>query len=142
MIARDPALLGQLLEQGPTLIAEFAGSNNAAGVGLVLDLGVPIDARYMGDAYMGIAPASTALHVAAWRAWHDVVELLVARGTDANARNAKGETPLMLAVRATVDSYWTVRRSPRSVKALLDAGAARDGVTVPTGYREIDLLLE
>jgi ankyrin repeat protein len=141
LIARDHTLHGQLLDEGSTLIAEFAGSNNAEGVGLLIDLGVPIDARYMGDPYMGIAKDSTALHVAAWRAWHDVVELLIARGADLNARNAKNETPLRLAVRAAVDSYWMIRRSPRSVKALLDAGATREGVTVPTGYIEIDALL-
>jgi len=142
LIARDSSLHGELLEEGATLLAEFAASNNAAGVGVLLDLGVPIESRYGGDPYMGITKNSTALHVAAWRAWHDVVELLIARGADANARNEKGQTPLMLAARATVDSYWTVRRSPRSVKALLDAGASREGVTLPTGYAEIDALLE
>ena len=141
LIARDSALHDQLLADGPTLIAEFAASNNAAGAQVLLDLGVPIESRYGGDPYMGIAKDSTALHVAAWRAWHDVVELLVARGADVNARNEKGETPLVLAVRATVDSYWTARRSPRSVKTLLDAGASREDVTVPTGYPEIDPLL-
>jgi hypothetical protein len=47
----------------------------------------------------------------------------------------------MLAVKACVDSYWTYRRSPESVQALLDAGASTAGVTTPTGYPEVDELL-
>ena len=52
-----------------------------------------------------------------------------------------GRTPLQLAVKACVDSYWTDRRSPHSVRALLEAGASKDGIAVPTGYDEIDALL-
>ena len=48
----------------------------------------------------------------------------------------------MLAVKACVDSYWMRRRSPESVKALLEAGAERAGVRLPTGYDEIDRLLQ
>ena len=53
-----------------------------------------------------------------------------------------GRTPLMLAVRACVDSYWMERRSPYCVRALLDAGASASGVPYPSGYREVDALLE
>ena len=65
-------------------------------------LGVPIDARYHGDGYFAIAPQSTALHVAAWRAAHEALELLLARGADPNARDGNGHTPLMRAVAAGV----------------------------------------
>src|SRR5206468_6088340 len=99
-----------------------------------LDLGVPVDALYQGDPYMGIAKRSTALHVAAWRACPDVVYLLIARGAAVNVSDEQGRTPLMLAVKASVDSYWSYRRSPHSVKALLDAGAAATGISLPTGY--------
>jgi hypothetical protein len=40
-----------------------------------------------------------------------------------------------------VDSYWTERRSPESVKALLAAGASVAGVEMPSGYEEVDALL-
>jgi ankyrin repeat protein len=130
-----------MLDEGGTLLAEFAGTGNAAGVGLLLDLGVPLDARYGGDPYMGIAAGSTALHVAAWRAWHDVVDLLVARGSPVDASDARGRSPLLLAVKACVDSWWMSRRSPRSVRTLLAAGARTDGISVPTGYDAIDSLL-
>lgn len=139
---REPALLAEMIADGGTLLAEFAGTANAAGVALSLDLGVPVDARYAGDPYMGIAKDSTALHVAAWRMSHDVLELLIARGANVNARDAKSRTPIMLAVRACVDSYWAERRSPRAVKALLGAGADTSGVRYPSGYDEVDALLE
>jgi ankyrin repeat protein len=67
--------------------------------------------------------------------------LLLERGASVNARDEKGRTPLQLAVRACVDSYWADRRSPESVEALLGSGASSDGVPLPTGYDAIDTLL-
>jgi hypothetical protein len=49
--------------------------------------------------------------------------------------------PNQLAVKACVDSYWTERRTPDSVRSLLEAGASIDGIELPTGYDEIDKLL-
>ncbi len=40
-----------------------------------------------------------------------------------------------------VDSYWMDRRSPESVRALVEAGASAASVTVRTGYDEVDRLL-
>ena len=67
---------------------------------------------------------------------------LIARGTPVNATDAQGRTALQLAVRACVDSYWTERRTPESVRTLLAAGAATGGIDLPTGYDEIDRLLQ
>lgn len=140
--AEDPSLVSQLVERGGTLLAQFAGVGNLAGVRNVLDCGVGAAAIHEdGDGYFGVAKNSTALHVAAWRAWPEVVKELIARGTPVNATDARGRTALMLAVQACVDSFWTHRRSPDSVKALLDAGATRDGIALPSGYDEIDGLL-
>ena len=47
----------------------------------------------------------------------------------------------MLAVSACVDSNWSRYRSPDGVRPLLDAGASRTGVRVPSGYDEVDALL-
>jgi ankyrin repeat protein len=138
---REPDLVAELLGQGGRLLAEFAGTANSAGVANLLDLGVSIEALYDGDGYFDIAPDSTALHVACWRGWHGAVRLLLERGADVNARDGRGRTPLMLAVKACVDSYWTDRRSPESVGALLRAGASTDGVSLPTGYDEADQLI-
>ncbi len=142
LAAAEPHALAQLVAEGGTVLVEFAGNDNATGVALLLELGVPVDATHaLGESYFGTTAATTALHAASWRAAHNAVELLVARGADVDARDGNDQTPLMLAGRACVDSYWTERRSPRSVKALLDAGASKSGVSVPTGYAAIDELL-
>ena len=89
----------------------------------------------------GRARNSTALHVAAWHAWPNVVRLLIDRGATVNVTDAEGRTPLRLAVKACVDSYWTRRRTPDGVAHLLRAGAAIEGVTYPCGYADVDALL-
>jgi ankyrin repeat protein len=139
----EPQHLAEVLAQGGTLLAQFAGTANTAGVRQLLDLGVDIAAVHEeGDGYFGIAKNSTALHVATWRAWHETVRFLIARGAPVNALDGRGRTPLTLAIAACVDSYWKYRRSPESVEALVQAGASKTGVKLPTGYSEIDKLLE
>jgi ankyrin repeat protein len=139
---REPQLVKELLAEGGRLLAEFAGTNNDEGIRMLLDLGVPVDALYDGDPYFDIAKDSTALHVAAWKAWPKTVKLLIGRGANVNAQDAKDRTPLMLAMKACVDSYWTSRRSPESVEALLKAGASVSGVDFPCGYDDVDELLK
>ena len=139
--AREPKVVEAVLANGSTLLAEFTGTWNTAGVRHLLDLGVPVAALYAGDGYFDIAPNSTALHVAAWKLRADLVQLLIERGAPVNASDGKGRTPLMLAVKGCVDSYWTERRTPEPARLLLAAGASRDGIAVPSGYAELDVLL-
>ena len=140
--AQEPRFVEELLAEGGTLLAEFAGTANTDGVRILLGLGVPVTALYEGgDGYFDIAKNSTALHVAAWRAWHGTVKFLIDSGAPIDVLDGKGRTPLALAVRACVDSYWSYRRSPESVQALLDAGASVSGVTFPCGYDAVDNLL-
>ncbi len=103
MVESEPRFVDDLLAQGGTLLAEFAGTANKEGVAHLLDLGVNVAALYPGDPYFDIAKDSTALHVAAWKAWPAVVKLLIERGAPVNALDGKGRTPLALAVRACVD---------------------------------------
>jgi ankyrin repeat protein len=139
---REPELVREAVAQGATLLAEFAGVGNTAGVERLLDLGVDVNAVYtQGDGYFGIPPFSTALHVAAWRSEPDTVSVLIARGAAVDVRDGAGRTALALAVRACVDSYWAERRSPASVEALLRAGASAEEVQLPSGYAEVDELL-
>lgn len=140
--AAEPEAAALVIEHGGPILATFAGIGNAAGVRNLLDLGVSTSAVFHeGDGYFGIARESTALHVAAWRGWSDVVKELIARGASVNDLDGQGRSPLQLAVKACVDSYWVDRRTPYSVRALLDAGASREGIKLPTGYAEIDQLL-
>ncbi len=139
---REPQLPQTLLNEGGTLLAEFAGNGNTDGVRRLLDLGVNVSAPYKeGDPYFEVTKGSTALHVAAWRARHETLKLLLERGAKVNALDAQGRTPLTLAIKACVDSHWMNRRSPESVQALLCAGASIDCIEIPTGYAEVDALL-
>ena len=140
---REPRLVSDLRAEGGKLLGEFAGNGNTAGVGNLLDLGMDVRALHKeGDGYFGVAKDSTALHVAAWRARHATVKLLLERGAPVNVRDGEGRTPLALAVRACVDSYWKDRRSPESVRALLQGGASVNGVGFPSGYTDVDELLK
>src|SRR5207245_1345975 len=139
--AREPQLVQELVAVGGKLLAEFAGTWNTEGVRQLLDLGVPVIALYEGDGYFDIAKDSTPLHVAAWKGLPPTVKLLIERGAPVDAKDGKGSTPLALAVKACVDSYWTYRRTPESVEALLNAGASVEGVAFPSGYAEVDELL-
>lgn len=142
IIDEEPALLTALLAEEGTLLAEFAGNGNTEGVQLLLQLGAHPDAPYIhGNGYFGIAKNSTALHVAAWRAQHSTVKLLLKHHAAVNAIDGQGRSALALAVLACTDSYWTDRRSPESIAALLNAGAVTDGVKYPSGYPEADKLL-
>jgi len=132
-------------ELGPysgTLLAQFAGNGNVEGLRCLFSLGIsPAAIDTLGDPYFDLAKDSTALHVAAWRARPAAVHFLIAAGTPVNALDGKGRTALQLAIKATVDSYWTSRRTPESVAALLDAGATTSGIDIPCGYDEVDELL-
>jgi ankyrin repeat protein len=140
--AAEPDVVAELRADGGRFLAWFAGVGNTDGVRLLLDLGLAVDAPFVeGEGYFDVAANSLAIHVAAWRANHATLRLLIERGSPIDALDGKGRSPLMLAVRACVDSYWTDRRSPESVKALLDAGASVKGVAFPSGYAKVDELL-
>jgi ankyrin repeat protein len=142
MAEREPRWASEVQAEGGKLLAEFAGNGNTDGVRSLLDLGVDIGALYEeGDGYFGIAKRSTALHVAAWRARHATVKLLVERGARIDLPDGNERTPLALAIRACVDSYWKDRRSPESVRTLLQAGASINDIEFPSGYDEVDQLL-
>lgn len=141
-IEQQPDLVNEVISEGGRFLAEFAGNGNVEGMRNLLDLGVAVTALYeTGDGYFDIAPRSMAIHVAAWRAQHAALKLLIDRGSPVDTVDGSGRTPLMLAVKACVDSYWTERREPDSIKALLEAGASISGIAVPTGYPEADALL-
>lgn len=141
--AMDESVSGILsAEYGGMLLGSFAGNNNAAGIGRILALNIPVDTPYVsGDGYFGIPRNSTALQIAAWRGAHDALKTLINKGANVNATDINGSTPLLLAIRACTDSYWMGHRKPDSIAALIAAGAKTDGVVLPIGYEEADRLL-
>lgn len=142
IIGQDPTLLPDLLSISGTLLAKFSGTGNVHGVRQLLDLGVKVDTPFAeGDGYFEIPKRSLAIHVAAWRAQHDVVQLLIERGSPVDIPDANGRTPLQLSIRACVNSYWMDRRSPKSAELLLNAGAKCDQSMLPTGYDALDNIL-
>lgn len=138
----EPELVRELLARGGSHLGEFTNMGNTAGVRQLLELGVPVDALYEGDGYYGISKNSTPLHIAAWKMETPILKLLLERGAPINAKDGDGRTPLALAVKACVDSYWTEWRTPEPVMALLEAGASTGGVMYPSGYADVDQLLK
>jgi ankyrin repeat protein len=138
-----PRLLSQLQANGGVLLARFASNGNAEGVRNLLGLGIDVNTPFAeGDAYFEIPKKSLPIHIAAWRMYPGVVKLLIERGAIVDQPDANGNTPLMLAVKACVASYWTVRRSPEAVETLLEAGASVENIPFPSGYTAVDELLE
>jgi len=141
--AKEPLLKEELLAMGGTLLARFTGVGILPAVKCLLDLGVGVNTPFAeGDGYFSIPPNSLAIHVAAWRIQPAIVQLLLEKGAYVDRADVNGRTPLMLVVKAAVDSYWTGRRSPDPIAALLEAGASTAGVPFPSGYAEADALLE
>jgi ankyrin repeat protein len=142
LAASSPAIVAQIKDIGGELLARFSVCGNAAGVQHLLNLGIPANEPYRnGDGYYGIPTGSLAIHVAAFRGYPAVVKTLIAAGSPIDVADKNGQTPLALAIKACVDSYWTVRRSPDSVKALLEAGASVSNIRFPCGYEPVDILL-
>lgn len=142
IVAKEPALKPMLLSLAGHLLARFSSTNNAIGITTLLDLGIDVNTPYLeGDGYYEIPPGSLAIHVAAWRAWPDVQKVLLERGAKVDQPDANGRTPLMLAVRACTQSYWSRRCSLNAIRELITAGASPARVILPTGHGEIDEIL-
>jgi ankyrin repeat protein len=143
IIKDSPPLLQELMTIGGELLARFCLSNNVAGVRQLLDIGVDVNTPYeTGDRYFGIPQGSLAIHVAAWLHHPEIVQLLIGSGSIIDLPDKNGQTPLALAVKACVDSYWTERRNPDIVRALLKSGADPLIIPAPCGYPEVDNLLQ
>jgi ankyrin repeat protein len=111
-------------------------------VACLLDLGVDVRTPFAeGDGYFGIRPNSQAIHVAAWQLRPAVVRLLIRRGAPVDLPDPNGVTPLALAARASVESYWTERCSPDLMNDLIRAGASVRHVPYPTGDARVDAVL-
>ena len=98
-----------------------------AAIGLMLDLGFPVDAHGGDD-------GGTALHAAAYSGSADAVRLLLDRGADIEARDASWDSP-PLDWGAIGSGYQPDGTSQNPdwtavVQTLLDAGASTEGITL------------
>jgi len=126
-LALDPGLPGRLTDaqRGAALVGA-AQAGDVAAIGLMLDLGFPVNAR-------GGEDGGTALHAAAYAGSAEAVRLLLERGADIEVRDASWDsTPLDWGAvgsgyrpDTSQDPDWTA-----VVQTLLDAGASTEGITL------------
>jgi ankyrin repeat protein len=134
LLAARPDLLDRLDEAGTgRALALAAETGRTATLRLMLDLGLPVDAR-------GGDPTATALHAAAYAGSAEAVALLAERGADLEARDGQwNSTPLEW---AAVGSGERPERHPHpdwvaAVRALLAAGATAAAVDLsPDGPKQ------
>jgi ankyrin repeat protein len=121
----DPGLLERLTDQERAGIFRAAEHGETAAVGLMLDLGFPLDTR--GD------DGGTPLHAAAYNGSTQCVTLLLDRGADIEARDTTwNDTPLGWAAvgsgerpKTNKNANWT-----ETVRTLLDHGAATTEISL------------
>ena len=127
--AADPGLMERLEPADQEALVAAAEHGNLASVGLMLELGFPIEARREATDDDG----ATALHAASWAGSAETVALLLDRGADLSARDTRWDSqPLGWAL---VGSGEAPESAPApdwvaTVALLLDAGASLDGITL------------
>jgi len=125
-LASSPDLGDRMTELLREPVVRAAEEGNTAAVGLMLDLGFPIDEPAGKE-------GGTVLHAAAYAGSADTVPMLLARGANIEARDAKwADTALGW---AAVGSGERPSRNPAAdwlatVRTLLDAGASTAGITL------------
>jgi ankyrin repeat protein len=126
-LARDPGLPRRVGEaQQAAALIRAAETGHVAALGLMLDLGFPVDAH-------GGDRGSTPLHAAAYAGSTDAVRLLLDRGANLDARDATWDSPPL--EWAAVGSGERPATNPRpdwigTVQALLEAGSSTAGITL------------
>jgi ankyrin repeat protein len=129
LVAGDPGLVLRLGSGDLAALINAAEHGNRESVGLMLELGFPVETRREGTDDDG----ATALHAASWAGAADVVTLLLEHGADVTARDTRWQgQPLGWAI---VGSGEAPDSAPapdwvRTVALLLDAGASIDEVTL------------
>ncbi|MCL2420207.1 MAG: ankyrin repeat domain-containing protein [Conexibacteraceae bacterium] len=128
----DPQLVGRLEPADCESLVAAAEHGNLAAVGLMLELGLPVDARRQAADDDG----ATALHAASWAGSAETVALLLDHGADLGARDTRWQSrPLEWAL---VGSGEAPDSAPApdwvaAVALLLDAGASLEDVTLDPG---------
>jgi hypothetical protein len=123
ILAKRPGLPGELSADDRAIVVDTAADGGPDAVALMLDFGLPLDARNR----LGETP----LHTAAYTGNAPTVRLLLARGAEVDARDARFDaTPLAFATVGSGERGDARGDYPGTITALLDAGATRDGAWV------------
>ncbi len=129
LVAEHPGLSQQLTAAEAATIVTAAEAGDAKAVALMLEVGLPIDARNDGH-------GATALHLAAHSGSVETVTLLLASGADIEAPDStfKGNALAW----AAVGSGEQPSSAPAPdweavVRILLDAGSSTDGIVLAPG---------
>lgn len=135
-VKADPELVDRLEPTERATLVAAAERGNLASVGLMLELGFPIEARREATDDDG----ATALHAASWAGSAETVAMLLAHGADLTVRDTRWQSqPLEWAL---VGSGETPQSAPtrdwvRTVTLLLDAGASlEDPTAVAEGLKQ------
>jgi ankyrin repeat protein len=125
LLRATPGLPGLLGDDGQAALVDAAGHGQAEAVRLILDAGIPLDARDQDGA--------TPLHAAALSGSAQVIRLLLDRGADIEAHDTTYDaTPLDW---AQVGSGFQHVDNPApdwitTIRALIEAGASTAGITL------------
>lgn len=132
LVAADPTLVGRVHPTDQVALVAAAERGNVASVRLMLELGLPIDARREGIDDDG----ATALHAAAYAGAAETVEVLLAHGADVTARDSRWNAqPLEWALVGSAETpqLATAPDWVAAVALLLDAGAPTEELTFGDG---------
>lgn len=127
LLSAHPRLPGQLTEaEMAAALVRAAETGNTAAIGLMLDLGFPVNAR-------GGEDGGTALHAASGSGSVGTVRFLLDHGADIEARDATWESPPL--DWAMVGSGQKLGHNPdadwvATVQTLIEAGASTQDVTL------------
>ncbi|HTW06402.1 MAG TPA: ankyrin repeat domain-containing protein [Acidimicrobiales bacterium] len=122
LIATHPDVQDGLTEQDRAVIVDAAATGPAEAVGLMLDLGFPIDVRKSGD---------QPLHAAAYRGNAAVVRVLLDRGADVDGRDGRFDgTPLAFATVGSGEQAGKPGEWTETVRLLIEGGASPHDVWV------------
>ena len=124
----DSGLVDRLEPADAAALVAAAERGNVASVGLMLELGFPVDARREGIDDDG----ATALHAAAWAGGAETVALLLDHGADLSARDTRWHSePLGWALVGSGEApaFAPAPDWVATVGQLLDAGASLDGIS-------------
>jgi ankyrin repeat protein len=137
VLTRHPRIVDELDDEDRGAIVDAADYAGGHAVEVMLEFGFDLGSHRPSD-------GATAVHAAAYSGRANLVRRLAERGADIDAPDRRrGATPLTWAIAGSQDrpahnpdADWA-----STVRALIDAGAAVDGIVVPPGPDEIvDLL--